>query len=973
MDLISHHIPQTMEKLERAVDLGSSAACAYLANLLIRVEPTPLTDMTTSTSPDALSAPAPPSTRPSLPARQSSNSIAHAAHSHRKSKESLRATDLYLRGLEIELKKPVQDELLKGEEVVESGYASGGDEDSYSAEGRFFSLERALDLVVGVTDSHRFGILHAPTNIEQQGLPATAVEVPDDQNDELWKRSSAAARAILQHPLIVPVIESASTSPFLDVNLPTTEARRPPSKRRQSIARSYTHAASSIPECPRPSGLPASCPVPPHLTPNRKLQLTIAIHALYTLSLQAHSASPASSSAESHDLETSPTSVSTSAESYWLAITRLAAPYAALGGIGIKEGDELVTRAQHRLNSLRHQDQGANEPWRLAKHAKKQVGAMAAPSAPAASSRRARGNSLIIEHGEVWEGESASAVTIRPHSRRGRSSASDVTGLFGEQTPRAVPGGGKFHFAEEDLPEQREEHEAEEGAGDSGFNLSPPTSLLTSASSSSRPAASGSGRSFDSSTAAKLAASQEYPSPPETPPLGPEPKLFGPSFTSQGPVAPASGSTVDTARKVPSPKSLSPLSPTAPVFVPSSSSASSSAAHSPVTPSTTTSTPDAALPRAPSTYSFASSCRSTGGTSILSSFSYNPLEAYLAGRARRGKAVSGIKRVESSTSICTAPPDFEREGSRRFSRMDKGKGRAIEVTSAEPSSGFTSPTRRAALSAVEGLAAAPKTWLSRFWASTKGAVADMKDGAGGLGGLDRTRSSSAVDQLHEALERHEHACEAVLNYWGDREFYEDEEDTGGEEYTEDEGEGGPALPAEGRFLSPPPPQRAVSERTIRPSSPSPVTAAQLRPPPFKHRDTTESLRGGKPGSIKSAKSKRSFLLNDPTRPSRATSRNHNRAISSASSITTVDGYLAPPSPSTGASPLKPVPVAIDPLLLELERRSHVGIKTVCGACHKKGLNYPACRACKKTYCSRDCRVSGRHPCQAARMAVEAAA
>ncbi|GAA5888592.1 hypothetical protein JCM6882_009009 [Rhodosporidiobolus microsporus] len=998
MDLISHHTPQAMDKLQRAVDLGSAAAAATLANILIRVDPTPLTAaMPLSGSPDTV-APALSTTRPTLPARQPSNVFAHAAHSHRKTDESLRATDLYLHGLEIELRKPVQEELVRGEEVVESGYGSGSDEE-YGAEGRFFSLERALDLVVGVTDSHRFGILHAPTPVSTtHSSSSPPSEEPDDRNDELWERSAKAAAKVLQHPLIAPIVESASSPPFVDVTSSKIAAEnpRPSSKRRPSVARSYTHAASTIPDSPRPSGLPASFPPPPHLTPNRKLQLTIAIHALYTLALQAHS-SPSSSPA--HALPAAPQPLA-AAESHWLTISRLAAPYAPQGGIGIKEGDELVLRALHRLESARHQDQGANEPWRLAKHAKKREGAIAAPPVLATGGGAAR-DCCQIQPGGVWEGEPASVMTIRPAARRGGSSGSGGAGqggLFGGETPRAIGGGGKFHFAsaaEDDLAEdeQEQEHDQEadtEAAGDSAFALSPPSSLLTSPLRVDLSNNGGSGSSAGPTAAARLAASQEYPSPPDTPPLEPGHKLFNP--TGDGLVPPESGSTAVTAKKPGS--SLSPLSATAPVFVPSSSSASSFSAAPSTDPSSTaaTSTSFSALPRAPSTYSFASSYRSTGGASVLSSFSYNPLQAYLSGRTHNKKrgGSGGIRRVESSTSVCTAPPDFEREGARRFSRRDKGKGRALDGE--VPASGFASPLAGpSALESVTGAAGAPKTWLSRFWATTKGAVADLKEG--GIDGLERTRSSSAVDELQRALERHEEACDVVLSYWGEREFLEDEEtgeETGEEgevveEQEEEEEDGARRSPGSGP-ASPPPPRRGASEITIRPtnvtfadSDAAAATAkAQLRPPPFARQDTNSSIKTV--GSTKSAKSKRSFLLEDPTTRSSTSqrhSRRHSRNVSSTSSvasltpsITTIDGHLAPPSPSKAVSSasLAPKPVAIDPLLLELERRSHVGIKTVCGACRKRGLNFPACRSCKKTYCTRECRVSEAHPCVAQRSA-----
>lgn len=78
-----------------------------------------------------------------------------------------------------------------------------------------------------------------------------------------------------------------------------------------------------------------------------------------------------------------------------------------------------------------------------------------------------------------------------------------------------------------------------------------------------------------------------------------------------------------------------------------------------------------------------------------------------------------------------------------------------------------------------------------------------------------------------------------------------------------------------------------------------------------------------------------------------------------------------PAPSRSVSAAHPKAVPVDSLLLDLERASRVGVRTVCRGCSKKGLNYPACPRCGTTYCSRPCRVSEegggdgeRHVCPA---------
>jgi hypothetical protein len=52
---------------------------------------------------------------------------------------------------------------------------------------------------------------------------------------------------------------------------------------------------------------------------------------------------------------------------------------------------------------------------------------------------------------------------------------------------------------------------------------------------------------------------------------------------------------------------------------------------------------------------------------------------------------------------------------------------------------------------------------------------------------------------------------------------------------------------------------------------------------------------------------------------------------------------------------------MDPLLKELERRSRVGVRTVCATCGKKGLNFPTAAKGGATFCSRECRVKAAKP------------
>ncbi|BGP11500.1 hypothetical protein JCM10049v2_007407 [Rhodotorula toruloides] len=892
MDLIAHKPQQATVKLQHAVDLGSSAACATLANLLARgwraetARPALSSPPLVGPSPPATSPPAshppPHAYRPRPPLRQHSSVAALSAP--RRTADSQRAVGLFCTGLEVELSKPVRRDgadAKRDEDPVESGYGSGEDDDG--AEGRFFSLERALDLVVGVTDAHRFGVLHAPHTHHTGQLPS-----PTDQegetNDLLWRRSSKLASELLAHDAVAPVLHA-----------PPTQTEHRPSQRRRassSVSRSYTHPSSTLTASPSPSS--ADSQTASLFSPKRKLQLTIAIHALYTLAVQSF--------ASSSSAFTSSSSSSSDAEKHWSTIVSLAQPYASLGGIGIKEADELVERAERRLESLRHQDMGAQEPWRLAKKKGKE------------------------RHGErEGEGEGVlgtSALTIRPVSVR----SSTTVGSFGGRTPRVGSAAAKFHFHGE-VDEGDEEAVSPapvpvaalasglptaDLAHSPPFALSPPNASLVSRVHSS----------YSSTPSSNEEAALQYPSPPDTPPTE-LPSQLAPF--SPPPPEPIAGPSRTSSLSPP----LSTASGLAPLYAPDRS-------------------PSSALPRVTSTRSI----RSTH--SILSNLKHDPLQSYLDLR---------LKRVTSSASICTAPPDFSR---RRYE--GKGKGRMVEPEEAE---GFAVATNGRVRIRASSNAPAPtrpepeaKTWLSRFWSTTK----NLKDRPAadptqeGTSDLDRTRSSSAVHELRKALRRHEEASEVMYSYWGETEFVEDEEVEGAEQ--------GEVVQAS-KFDSPAiPPQASTSGESAQ--------AAKLR------QSLAEAVNSAP--RQRTASGKRSFALNDPTAsldPSSSRRSSHERdrdrsssrrrharqhsGSSATSTATTIDGFLAPPSPITRRRrrkseprPLKPV--AMDPLLLELEKRSRVGVQTVCAACGKRGLNFPACRKCTRTYCGRTCRIGQKHAC-----------
>ncbi|GAA6004565.1 uncharacterized protein JCM10292_005675 [Rhodotorula paludigena] len=943
MDLIGHKQQDALDKLERAAGLGSSAACATLGALLSRGWRTDQPSSSDISLPPIAPAPPRPATRPALPARKSSSYLYHTAP--KRTPDALRATDLFLRGLNLELAKPLRT----AESVTASGYV-GASDDEEGAEGPFFNLERALDLLAGVTDSHRFGVLHSPAPVSGKHAQLPSPTDSDDEiNDSLWRRSAAAARSVLAHETIRPVLATASKP--LDPSDPPPKSQSR-TRRPSSVSRSYSHPSSSL-----SFGATAAGPDESLASPVRKVRTTLAIHALYVLAVQAWalqppfsaSSPPASDKSQlaSRALQDEPRAI---AEQYWSTIVALAAPFAPLGGIGIKEGDELVERTQRRLEALHHQDLGADEPWRLAKKRPR-----AQPQL--SSSARSHTSESVVGSPPEHAGDMASsAVTIRPTVAPLGSSGS--AGSLGDPTPRASTTPAKFHFAGAELDEADEDAASArsspvaiavdeaalpaEAASSPPFALSPPRELLVDTTATSSSLLAG-----PAPSTSHLLASQQYPSPPETPPVDSENKPFYPDLTR-----PASIRSLRSRRSPPSPLPSSSTASLMPLVAPGSSSS--------------------VLPRITSTRSIVSN-RST--TSVLSHFKHDPLQRYLTGR---------LKRVSSSASVCTAPPDFS-ERSRRV--LGKGKGRMVEPEESGPLDMRASmpalPERAlpGAADSRDGGEGQPKTWLSRFWTSTQDRLPRSLSGGVKLPDLPRSlgevreaigsrlerTSPTAEKQLREALERHNSAAEEVVYYWGEGEF-RDEEEVEGAVYVDQDGNRF-VVSADGVDADKSP---STSARTLDSVDQPQTQADRLR--------TSLALDAPRSG----VKSQRSFLLNDPTSlaPSRERSRSRrsrepsSSPLSSSTHETTADGHLAPPSPRShrrrrrhSASARNPSStaasgqaVAIDPLLLELERRSRVGLKTTCGACGRRGLNFPTCRTCKGTYCGRECRVSEAHGC-----------
>jgi hypothetical protein len=77
---------------------------------------------------------------------------------------------------------------------------------------------------------------------------------------------------------------------------------------------------------------------------------------------------------------------------------------------------------------------------------------------------------------------------------------------------------------------------------------------------------------------------------------------------------------------------------------------------------------------------------------------------------------------------------------------------------------------------------------------------------------------------------------------------------------------------------------------------------------------------------------------------------------------------SPPSGSGASTPRRRLPfepdenlkiAPIDPTLAAAEMASALTKHVVCGVCGAEGVNFPNCRKCGLTFCSRDCRVGDR--------------
>ncbi|GAA5985386.1 hypothetical protein JCM10908_006954 [Rhodotorula pacifica] len=867
LDLIAHKTFDAIAKLEASADLGSSAACSTLGNLLARrwrddvLAPPARSPPTPGSSSTLRKDTSSPDQRPALQSRQGSTWTAtrHPPHSH---SDVLKATSLFIRGLEIDLLKPT----LSPSSYLAASPTSSVDYDSDEQDGETscFSLERALDLLIGIADSHRFGILHAPEAACSHESTDSGAE---QSNDGMWRAAAECCSAVLVRPEISTVLYNGDDASALT----------------ETWLRCHGNAR-------------ADSPVGAHRLRNRggdvyKRQCAIAIVALYVLALQAWSSSLPSTSCSPPG---SPPSESVhTAQRYWRTICTLADQ--CKGGLGTKAVDELVERARYRLEATHRPDLGASEPWRTAKK-RGRIGVGASPSQALAEQQD------DDPPAHVSPGLRLLSTQTDQRGEQDESRTKPEESSIGEHmSARTAPRAPRFHFGSEDeTPPERERPQLSLLAVSTS---SPPVPLVPP------PASSSSAASARSPTHVDKA---EYSAT--------SPSSHARSRAGNGVEYPPASHHQDG-----SPQKGDAAAAASTRFARTTAHSSTAAVGSGLP----TLSP---LPRNGSMQSF-QSFRSNA--SALSSFRHNPLQQYLEGR---------LLRVPSSVSVCTAPPDFANPGSRI--RFGKGKARALAPAGVQDAARGTTATPAADTAASD--AAARKTWLSRFWQTSavpRRTVSYDQQAALSVG--DRSRSHTALEHLRRTLDRHEAARGVAIDYWGETEFLEDDDEDAGE-----------ALETLTDSVASPPPgdtHQALSSRAQRLQDNLGATQHFGR----EHRRRTGSGH-------------RAFALTDPTASSAASSRepSRDRDVRSPADDRQVD---SPPNHPAGTKSSRhqhhrsaaakrdvPTAVAMDPLLMELERHSRVGVKTVCAACGKKGLNFPACRRCRLTYCGRECRTSPKH-------------
>lgn len=191
--------------------------------------------------------------------------------------------------------------------------------------------------------------------------------------------------------------------------------------------------------------------------------------------------------------------------------------------------------------------------------------------------------------------------------------------------------------------------------------------------------------------------------------------------------------------------------------------------------------------------------------------------------------------------------------------------------------------------------------------------------------------SKAKEMLVEVLKRDEQSAGEGM-YWGTEEEHEQLVEELNEEQSQDQEQRAPPSRADSHAPFSSVASSSGTRSPASPSTPATSTSADSRPSITQRRSFIDPTA---PAAHSPDPKQGNHFLRPPT----GSSSRRRRTAAHAS------------SPLSGAPK---APVGTDPMLLELERKSRVGVKTRCAACGKQGYNFPATRE-GRTFCSRECR------------------
>lgn len=587
------------------------------------------------------------------------------------------------------------------------------------------------------------------------------------------------------------------------------------------------------------------------------------------------------------------------AEGYWKDIISVGGT-----GVGTKEGEEVVERARRRVEGIHHKE-GPGEAWHLAKQKgrgrKAKRGVTTGTVGMDALEGEARDALCEIwqekrEKEELWQAQAHASVSppAVKVDRKGKGRARSSE----EEQPSTS---GSFAASSAITIRANGEHDHSRG----------PSSLSTSTISNSR-----------TPRPSKFHFAQDppdsYPSPPDTPGHSPPAEM---PHEGHGIVASSSSFTNTIATEEPE-------------------------SYFPILPSTS---PETSI----------STSRSLGSQAQLASTPLAPprrigSRASMASAHPLSPSSRLLSRVRSSASVSTLPPDF---GSTRpaWSRQSSKAVGGVSLAS----SGGERVGRARSSTTCEGTPLLSAAESSSGWRSGwKSRLSSLKESSSRLiEGLKSNSSDggppSAAEVLRRMLEKDDESAGpgmewAVLEEEGLETEHEGEHPEELNEEEDDQDRLDQQQFSDANLLAPPQPPFASGSNS---GSRSPTSSGQ-------HTPTLHlSPKSSKPRlqRLKSSISTRSFIdvtsaepryssaLTNPPTPERG---------SRSSSLVAAHQRRSFSSPDLPGAPRD-----MDPLLVELERKSRVGVKTVCATCGKKGLNYPKARG-GQTYCSRDCRVKG---------------